>query len=142
MRARKGPIVVAVRGTTPKGLNARNQEWKAGLEEASQKIHGPRVNPETEFSVEATFHLLPQDEWRLVDLDNLAKPLLDSLFRPKKLPAPDGTKRLFEADDGQVVELILRKTVVTEERDQGVEVRVTWTEAGAGLPGFKVSSQE
>jgi Holliday junction resolvase RusA-like endonuclease len=122
MRPNRGPIVLGVRRITPKGLGGSNEAWRQALLEASQKIPSPRVGPEAEFTVEATFCLLPQDRWHLVDLDNLAKPLLDTLFRPRQAPASaDRPRRLFDADDGQVVELILRKKVVQEERDQGGE---------------------
>lgn len=131
MANNRSPIVFSVRRAIPKGLGASSAEWRQTLSQAVRPIRSPAVNGDTEFKVEATFHLLPQDKWHLVDLDNLAKVLLDTLFKPRHPPVlEDGSRFLFDADDGQVIELTLRKRLVDEEKEQGVDVRVTWTPGG------------
>ena len=131
-------VHLEVRGMTPKGLGSADLEWRSALLEASRKVPPADVTPESLFSVEATFYLLPQGVWNLVDLDNLSKPLLDSLFRPRHLQLPEGLRgSLFDADDGQVMRLTLRKEMVHEPGDEGVDVAVTWTqpEPGSGRQG-------
>jgi hypothetical protein len=70
---------------------------------------------------------------RTTDLDNLPKPIVDTLFRPgepndnrKHLRAVTGV--IFpEADDVQVMQLNLRKTLI-DQGEEGVVIQVCWSE--------------
>ena len=70
-----------------------------------------------------------------VDLDNLTKPVLDTLFRPgppndNQAPWLEVTGRVFAAaHDSRVFELIQRKTLASGFEKQGVKVSVSWSRA-------------
>jgi hypothetical protein len=71
-----------------------------------------------------------------VDLDNLAKPVLDTLFEPRS--GPDGKINpnqealrdvagvLFDIPDESVFHLLLTKTVVADSSEVGVRIIATW----------------
>jgi hypothetical protein len=63
-----------------------------------------------------------------VDLDNLAKPVLDTIFKSRHSQVKDPylTGALFEVDDDQVIRLRLEKGEVTYTSEEGVDVAVTW----------------
>ena len=67
------------------------------------------------------------------DIDNLAKPVIDTLFSPG---VPNGnqnpqiTGKIFPlADDLQVTQLNLRKTLVEGDEECGATITVCWTRA-------------
>jgi hypothetical protein len=66
----------------------------------------------------------------LVDLDNLAKPVLDTLFEPNPNPNQeelrDVSGALFDIPDEAVTHLLLTKTVVTDPSKLGVMISATW----------------
>lgn len=81
------------------------------------------------FTVDVEFYL---DEGTKTDIDNLAKPVIDTLFKPgkKHLPNQDPavTAKVFpHAEDGQVRQLNLRKTLVRDKSDYGATITVCWT---------------
>jgi Holliday junction resolvase RusA-like endonuclease len=123
-----GEIAVQVRGVKPKAWGNKEMEWRLAVAgEARHLVRPVDVDDLAEFRVEATFYLMPQDAWTTVDLDNLAKPLLDTLFRTRHPQMPEAvTGSLFEIDDGRVMELILRKRVVEIPSEEGVDVLVGW----------------
>ena len=65
-----------------------------------------------------------------VDLDNLAKPVLDTLFKPNKNPnqarLKDVASVLFDTQDEAVTRLLLTKTLVTDPSKIGVMISATW----------------
>jgi hypothetical protein len=65
------------------------------------------------------------------DLDNLAKPILDTLFTPlpnlNQEPFRDISGVLFDAPDAQVFRLCLSKTRVSEPKNLGARIKVLWT---------------
>ena len=94
--------------------------WRKAI--ATQVPPRPEIPAGAVFEVELEFCVHPDRLLRGNDLDNLAKPVLDTLFtqsRPSKHP----TGALFGVDDGQVVDLKLRKTAAQEE---GVRVAIRW----------------
>jgi hypothetical protein len=64
------------------------------------------------------------------DLDNLAKPVLDTLFEPRPNPnAPvEISGAVFKAHDALITELTLRKQHVANPTDLGVRIVVSWTD--------------
>ena len=62
------------------------------------------------------------------DLDNLAKPVLDTLFRSRNAQVKDTslTGALFDTDDDQVFKLVLEKRLVATDNDEGIDVTITW----------------
>jgi hypothetical protein len=73
------------------------------------------------FEVSMVFHL--QRSGRPKDLDNLAKPILDTLFRYKyKGKINEGV--LYKVEDHQVWKLHLEKRLVDNEDETGVSLRI------------------
>jgi len=62
----------------------------------------------------------------LADLDNLAKPVLDTIFRADHALHEDITGALFDVDDQHVHRLSLEKRIVNDAASQGVEIEISW----------------
>ena len=60
------------------------------------------------------------------DLDNLLKPILDTVFTSENVKGP--TKALVDANDTNVFEVCARKTRAFSSQGQGVDITVSWTE--------------
>lgn len=62
------------------------------------------------------------------DLDNLAKPVLDTFFRSHypQVKDPNLTGALFDVDDSRVFKLTLEKRLVSAVANEGVDVVVAW----------------
>jgi hypothetical protein len=62
------------------------------------------------------------------DLDNLAKPVLDTLFRVSYPQVRDMTltATLFQVDDSRVCFLKLEKRLVIAPTDEGADVIISW----------------
>lgn len=71
---------------------------------------------------------------RTIDIDNLPKPIIDTLFKPgHDNPNRDHlaaiTAAVFpDADDVQVMQLNLRKTLVDDANEEGAVIQVCWSE--------------
>jgi Holliday junction resolvase RusA-like endonuclease len=86
----------------------------------------------TRFTVEVEFHLVAS---RLFiqphqpvppDLDNLLKPVLDTLFISDNVKGPTGV--LVPENDTFVTEVRARKTEAPVPEEQGADIFVTWEE--------------
>lgn len=120
-------VSLQLRGMTPKGIGSKGTAWREALLAKAREIRVELPEAPPMFRLEATFYLLPQDEWTLVDLDNLAKPLLDALFMARpRLSDADRKQWPLAADDGRVTELVLRKIVVQNSEEEGVDVHISW----------------
>jgi Holliday junction resolvase RusA-like endonuclease len=117
----------------PKGASKeRRRDWRRHLvrcgTQAANEAKELGEYSEWLFTVEIEF-FLPGDT--RTDLDNLSKPVIDALFRPGvQNPNQDMkiTGKVFpNADDLQVRQLNLRKTLVQSERKFGAKVTVCWT---------------
>jgi hypothetical protein len=77
--------------------------------------------------VELRFFFTPE-ALAQVDLDNLAKPVLDTLFLSRYPQVKDRslTGAAFRLDDDRVYSLNLAKLPVEDESEEGVSVVVTW----------------
>jgi hypothetical protein len=84
------------------------------------------VTRDAQVSLEAHFFVATPT----VDLDNLAKPVLDTLFNPNKKPNQARLKDvpgvLFDIQDDAVIRLLLTKTLVTDPSKIGVMISATW----------------
>ena len=87
---------------------------------------------ETKFTVEAIFRMTREDLARpAVDLDNLAKPVLDTLFTSQNVSKSRITGVLLpEVNDTWVFRLRLEKVEVKTPQDQGADLTVTWHPPG------------
>lgn len=67
------------------------------------------------------------------DLDNLVKPVLDTLFRSRDEQLdPSLTAALLPLDDAAIKRLVVEKQRAVGSDDEGVTVEVHWED---GLPG-------
>jgi Holliday junction resolvase RusA-like endonuclease len=127
-------VTLRVRGVTPKVWGSNEMEWRAALAEEARRLPRPAdLSPTAEFRVEAIFYtMLPYS--RSGDLDNLAKPVLDTLFHGKHVQVADRSLAgaLFDVDDGQVVDLRLRKVKVASSRKEGVDLTIEWGDPAGG----------
>jgi hypothetical protein len=85
--------------------------------------------PNTKVSLEAHFFV----DTPRVDLDNLAKPLLDTLFQPDPNQTNQEKHRdvagvLFDIPDEAVSRLLLTKTLVSDPSQLGAAIFATWSE--------------
>ena len=80
----------------------------------------------TTFSVEVIFRMTPEDLARpACDLDNFAKPVLDTLFTSQNVSRLTGVL-LPGVNDTWVFRLLLEKVEVKTPQEQGADVTVTW----------------
>ena len=81
---------------------------------------------DTQVSLEVHFFVSTS----LVDLDNLAKPLLDTLFEPNSNPNQkelrDVSGVLFRIPDEAITCLLLTKTLETDPSKIGAMISATW----------------
>jgi hypothetical protein len=84
------------------------------------------VSPDAEFELEIVFLLLPIRA-RHADMDNLARPVVNTLFDSRHEQADRTlTATLFEAEDAQIHRLILEKRVVADPAEEGIDLIVRW----------------
>lgn len=105
--------------------------WRQRLRDgATESVGRPRqVPPETHFDVDITFQMSPSHIERS-DLDNLAKPVLDTLFKIRYAQVSDRslTGVMFDnVDDDRVFSLRLRKEPVPDPRHEGALIIIKWT---------------
>src|SRR4051794_23822415 len=80
----------------------------------------------TKFTVEVIFRMTPDDLARpAFDLDNFAKPVLDTLFTSQNVSRLTGVL-LPGVNDTWVFRLLLEKVEVKTQQDQGADLTVTW----------------
>jgi double-stranded uracil-DNA glycosylase len=126
-----GRIEFWVRGARPVPWGTGEWSWRAEVARAALQVSAvspvPTPHADAGFTVFLTFYLAPVRH-RDSDLDNLAKPVLDTLFHARHVQArvPDVTGVLFDVPDERVVKLVLEKRLADRMDDQGIDVVVTW----------------
>ena len=132
-----GRIKIKARNHLPvsgKASKDRRKKWREHIIEcASGAIDQATKLGEYEswlFTVDVEFFLPHQTK---NDIDNLAKPVIDTLFKPgvpNGNQDPEVTGKVFPlADDLQVGQLNLRKTLVESIEECGAMITVCWTRA-------------
>lgn len=118
----QGPIVLVVYGRpSPYSNGPYESAWRQTV--ASQALLAfPEPFPATvhPLRIEIEFRMIPS---RRGDLDNLAKPVLDTLFcqsRESKHPVA----HVFLCDDCVLDELVLRRTRVSSVEEEGATIRI------------------
>jgi len=105
--------------------------WRRALAEQGRLVRAsaqfPPVLASAHFTVEITFFMSARNI-QGADLDNLAKPVLDTLFRSRYPQVKDLnlTGAIFEMDDDRVFRLLLEKRVVSTDAEQGVDIIIAW----------------
>jgi hypothetical protein len=124
-------VVVGVRGRSPVGGGSSARwDWRRTIAERARQVraeHGlAAVAPTETFGVGVRFYLLPRRALG-ADLDNLVRPVLNTLFSSRDEQAdPTLTGTLFGAEDARIYRLVVDKQVVEDPADEGVEVVVRW----------------
>ena len=126
--------LIRVRGLKPVPWGSGNNEWlwrkalanQGRLVRAGMRL--PPILPSAHFAVEIIFYMTVVRIQR-ADLDNLAKPVLDTLFRTPRPQVPDLslTGAVFEMDDSSVFRLVLEKRLVAADKDEGADISISWS---------------
>ena len=84
----------------------------------------------TKFTVEVIFRMTPKDlDRKACDLDNFAKPVLDTLFTSQNVSRLTGVL-LPEVNDTWVFRLLLENVEVKTPQEQGADITITWHPPG------------
>lgn len=132
------PLEFSVRGSIPGVSNSpyegsQEQRWRRKIEGGVRERNPqPFEFPvETRFRVEVLFRLAKERLTAMStqpappDLDNLLKPLLDTVFTSDNVTKkPTGV--LVNANDNWVFDVHASKTLAHSTADEGVDVIVTW----------------
>jgi len=130
-------LTIEVRGTEPSTIKSRETAWRMAIaQEVAERFPEPLMPPEeTEFAVDVVFHFV---EHRLFvrpnrpgppDLDNLLKPILDTLFTSETVRGPTGV--LVKANDTWVTDVRARKTEAPDSSQEGADITVSWPDGDA-----------
>ena len=127
-------IAFRVRDAKPRPSNETKviRAWREAVAEAARRASGQgaftKPTASSRFALSLRFRMTESAPGQKSDLDNLAKPVLDTLFLPddKQAREPGVSGVLFDIDDSQVFWLELEKTHVSSEEEEGVDVRVVW----------------
>lgn len=120
-----------------------SQGWREAIRDAVSAAYpqAPFDPPPvgTKFIVEVKFLMTPKDLARpAIDLDNFAKPVLDTLFTSGNVTRLTGA--LLEVNDTWVFRLILEKAEVSTREEEGADIVVTWRPPGTpDLAGVSAS---
>jgi hypothetical protein len=126
-----GSVTLEVRGVSPVGGGSSARwAWRRAIAQQARRIRSEyrlgEVSPDAGFELEIVFFLLPARA-RHADVDNLARPVLNTLFDSRDEQADRTlTATLFEAEDAQIHRLILEKRVVADPAQAGIDVIVRW----------------
>ena len=125
------PWRIQVRGYPPR---VRGIPWKKAIRDAVEAAYpqAPFAPPPdgTKFAVEVIFRMTPADLGRRAcDLDNFAKPVLDTLFTSQNVK-PEVTGVLVPVNDTCVFRLVAEKIGVKTPPEQGADITVTWHPPG------------
>jgi hypothetical protein len=135
-------VVLEVVGRSPVGGGSSARwEWRRALAERARQLRGTHglaaVSPTATFAVGVRFSLLPRRALG-ADLDNLVRPVLNTLFSSRDEQSDlTLTGALFGADDARIYRLVVEKRVVEDPAREGVEVVVRWEADGPSDDGSK-----
>lgn len=130
-------VNVSVRGMTPRPCasneneNRNETKWRRRLADERRCVRAhsqlSTITTATHFSVTIVF-LMQKTRIEGVDLDNLAKPVLDTIFCSRYAQVKDLslTGAIFDVDDDRVFKLDLEKRVVASSADEGVDITIVW----------------
>ncbi len=122
---------IAIQGMPPVPWGSNEWVWRKAIAEQARAARLRQLtvpsDPDTRFSVTVIFFMTAARIQR-VDLYNLAKPVLDTLFHSRRPQVQDMslTGALFDVDDAQVFELTLKKEAVPGADQEGAQITVAW----------------
>jgi Holliday junction resolvase RusA-like endonuclease len=109
---------------------SKEWNWRKALAEQARQVIDPdklaKVSKTSQFTVKMIFRM-SRDSVKKADLDNLAKPVLDTLFKPyyPQVKDPSLTGAIFDLDDSQVYRLELEKRT-DANGEEGIDIIVAW----------------
>ena len=123
---------LSVRGLSPRPWGSDEMAWRRAIAKearcqgAVQQVG--RAAQDHHFEVSITF-FLDRVNLERTDLDNLAKPVLDTLFtsRNPQVKDPSLTGALFAVDDDRVFQLTLSKKLAAALGEEGIDVTISWS---------------
>ena len=127
------PWRIQVRGHPAR---VKSISWREAIHDAVTDAYpqAPFTSPPSgsRFTVEVIFRMTPADLARpAFDLDNFAKPVLDTLFTSQNVSKGRLTGVLLrEVNDTWVFRLRLEKVEVKTPQEQGADITVTWHPPG------------
>src|SRR5947208_14580224 len=121
------PWRIQVRGHPAR---VKSISWREAIRDAVTDTYpqAPFTSPPlgSKFTVEVIFRMTPEDLARpAFDLDNFAKPVLDTLFTSQNVSRLTGVL-LPGVNDTWVFRLLLEKVEVKTPQEQGADITVTW----------------
>ena len=128
-------LAIRVAGRTPLGGGSSSRrEWREAIRDAAVTAASdpPDVPADAPLSVDVVFRIT-EPRFGSSDLDNLVKPVLDTLFRSRDEQLdPSLTAALLPVDDSAIQRLSVEKHVADGADDEGVTIEVRWED---GTPG-------
>jgi len=119
--------IIKVCGYTPKPWATNEWEWRREIAKEARKheLYNKEQLVGKVFDVEIIFYFTKENSNK-PDLDNLVKPVLDTLFHPRNPQVKDVllTGALFDVDDDRVFKLKASKKIVTQKSDEGAEINI------------------
>lgn len=127
-----GELSFEVVGRTPLGGGSTSRRsWREAIRDAALEASGrfpDRPTPD-ELTVEVVFRIA-EPRMRSADLDNMVKPVLDTIFRSRDEQLdPALTGALLPVDDASIHRLVVEKHRAEGPHDEGVRIVVRWIEA-------------
>ena len=116
---------------TPKPWGTNEMPWRRAVAEKATILRNSnetaQASDDTIFLVRLVFYLKAA-HIRHTDLDNLAKPVLDTIFLSRNPQVSDSalTGSLFDVDDDRVFGLHLEKRQVSNEAEEGMDAMIEW----------------
>ena len=128
-----GKLIIKLHGHHPvpwgqnQKENKKTDKWRQRIAEKCKLLQSEvqRIESQTTFNVEIVFYLKNNKS----DLDNLAKPVIDTLFHPSHTQVKDlsFTGVLFpNINDKHVIHLELWKRFVRDTKNEGVDILISW----------------
>ncbi len=124
-------VSFTVRGKPPTPWGSNEWAWRSAVAVQARAVAStvPDLPPPSDarFTAEIVFHL-GASNFERADLDNLAKPVLDTVFLPRNPQVQDRslTGAIFRVDDDRVVRLALEKRAARTAEEEGVDVSIGW----------------
>jgi Holliday junction resolvase RusA-like endonuclease len=126
-------VVISVREQCPIPWGGNEWTWRKAVSERARAVREtieevlPKEPRKTQFSVTLLFLMMPGSIER-ADLDNLAKPVLDTLFHSRNAQVQDKTLTgaMFDVDDDRVFRLVAAKKSVVGPNDEGIDITIAW----------------
>jgi hypothetical protein len=126
-------VEITVSGRTPLGGGSSSRrQWREAIRDAASRVApDPDVLPVgAPLTVDVVFRIR-EPRFSSSDLDNLVKPVRDTLFRSRDEQLdPSLTATLLPVDDAMIHRLVVEKDRAAGIEGEGVSVSVSWEENG------------